>query len=239
MKLPNSISKLLENKYVLYFVLFLSIVTILGYLVMHNIKAVIFFMLVGYLVYCFNKNKVVILLVPLVLTSILVAGKTIKEGLENNTSTTNTTNTTSTTSTPNTTISTNPVDPNLKKSKNSNIVTPEILEEGVAADGPVGATIQPSPETGFTGMKKNSNNRIDYAATVEDAYDDLNKILGGDGIKRLTDDTQKLMGQQMKLAEAMKGMGPLMEQAKDLMKGFDVKGMGNITDMAKQFTASA
>ena len=35
---------------------------------------------------------------------------------------------------------------------------------------------------------------------------DLNKIIGGDGIKRLTDDTQKLMNQQLQLAEAMKNM---------------------------------
>jgi hypothetical protein len=89
----------------------------------------------------------------------------------------------------------------------------------------------------MTNMGK-KNNRIDYASTVEDAYDDLNKVLGGDGIKRLTDDTQKLMGQQMKLAEAMKSMTPLMTQAKELMKGFDMKGMGDITSMAKQFGIS-
>ena len=79
------------------------------------------------------------------------------------------------------------------------------------------------------------NNRVDYAATVEDAYDDLNKILGGDGIKRLTDDTQKLMGQQMQLAEAMKSMTPLLSQAKSLIGSFDMKQFGNIADIAKQF----
>ena len=82
------------------------------------------------------------------------------------------------------------------------------------------------------------NNRIDYASTVEDAYGDLNKILGGDGIKRLTEDTQKLMGQQMQLAEAMKSMSPLLEQAKGLMAGFDMKQFGDITAMAKQFGVS-
>ena len=80
-------------------------------------------------------------------------------------------------------------------------------------------------------------NRIDYASTVEDAYGDLNKILGGDGIKRLTEDTQKLMGQQMQLADAMKSMTPLLKQAKSLMAGFDMKQFGDITAMAKQFGA--
>ncbi|NBX39582.1 MAG: hypothetical protein EBR54_09285 [Flavobacteriia bacterium] len=81
------------------------------------------------------------------------------------------------------------------------------------------------------------NNRIDYAATVEDAYGDLNKILGGDGIKRLTDDTQKLMSQQMQLADAMKNMGPLLSQAKDMLKGFDFKELGGIANIAKSFGA--
>ena len=227
MKLPNSISKLLENKYVLYVVLFLSVVTLLGYLVIGNMNAIWFFILVGYLVYCFNKNMIVILLVPLALTSILVAGKTIKEGLENQTKESKKITTTPTTP---------PTTNDSKKNKPSDVTMSE--DSTKTNDTPIGSAPNQNPESGFTGMKKNSNNRIDYAATVEDAYDDLNKILGGDGIKRLTDDTQKLMGQQMKLAEAMKSMSPLMEQAKDLMKGFDIKSLGNITDMAKQFTAS-
>ena len=58
---------------------------------------------------------------------------------------------------------------------------------------------------------------IDYASTVEDAYNDLNKIIGSDGIKRLTDDTQNLMKQQLELTKAMQGMGPLMAGLKPLM----------------------
>ena len=89
----------------------------------------------------------------------------------------------------------------------------------------------------MTNMGKNKN-RIDYAATVEDAYDDLNKILGGDGIKRLTDDTQKLMSQQMQLADAMKSMSPLLEQAKSMLKGFDLKNLDGIAGLAKSFGGS-
>jgi len=79
----------------------------------------------------------------------------------------------------------------------------------------------------------NKPNRIDYASTVEDAYEDLNKILGGNGIKQLTDDTQKLMKQQLELAEAMKSMSPLMEQAKGLLQGFDLKNLGSLTNVGK------
>ena len=90
--------------------------------------------------------------------------------------------------------------------------------------------------------RRNKGYDIDYASTVEDAYDDLNKILGGDGIKRLTADTQGLMQQQMELTKAMEGLEPmfskfepLLDKAKDMLKNLPeldsgmmdkLKGMG-------------
>ena len=76
-------------------------------------------------------------------------------------------------------------------------------------------------------------------------YDELNKILGSDGIKRLTNDTQNLMKQQLQLAESMKGMQPLiagmapiMQQAQGLLQGMGDNGnLGNLADIAKKFTA--
>jgi hypothetical protein len=94
--------------------------------------------------------------------------------------------------------------------------------------------------------KKNSQGyNIDYASTVEDAYDELNKILGSDGIKRLTSDTQNLMKQQLQLAESMKsmepliaGMAPIMQQAQGLLQGMGGdSNLGNLANIAKKFTA--
>ena len=94
--------------------------------------------------------------------------------------------------------------------------------------------------------KKNSKGyNIDYASTVEDAYDELNKILGSDGIKKLTGDTQSLMKQQMQLAESMKSMGPMiqsmapmMKQAQDMLGGMGEgkEGLGGIMEIAKKLT---
>ena len=117
--------------------------------------------------------------------------------------------------------------------KTEHLIDTTLTETG--DDVPEGHT--PDADSAMTTMYK-KNNRIDYASTVEDAYGDLNKILGGDGIKRLTEDTQKLMGQQMQLADAMKSMTPLLTQAKTLLGSFDMKQFGNITAMAKQFGAS-
>ena len=75
---------------------------------------------------------------------------------------------------------------------------------------------------------------------------DLNKILGSDGIKRLTDDTQGLMKQQMQLAKSMeamtplvKGMMPMIEQMKGMMNTMDTKeGLGGVMEIAKKLTNS-
>jgi hypothetical protein len=98
------------------------------------------------------------------------------------------------------------------------------------------------------GRSKNGGSKIDYASTIEDAYDDLNKILGSDGIKRLTSDTQGLMKQQMQLAESMEGMKPLVEgmlplidKMKGMMEGMDGNGEGgldSIMEMANKLTKS-
>ena len=86
---------------------------------------------------------------------------------------------------------------------------------------PEGKPVEEKFEVG----RRNKGYDIDYASTVEDAYDDLNKILGGDGIKRLTADTQGLMQQQMELTKAMEGLEPmfskfepLLDKAKDMLK---------------------
>ena len=223
MKIPSSITKLLENKYVLYFVFFLALSNIFGYMVTGNIKAISLFILIGYLVYSFNKNMIIVLIVPLLLTSIFMSSKLMVEGNENMGKTT--------------------PQPNIpdKNKENKEIITPTEAEPEKSKPIPDDSSTEqvkpddvPPPTSGMTTMYK-KNNRIDYASTVEDAYGDLNKILGGDGIKRLTDDTQKLMGQQMQLAEAMKSMTPLLTQAKTLMGGLDMKQFGDITNIAKQF----
>ena len=99
---------------------------------------------------------------------------------------------------------------------------------------PTGTT-QTNSES-MSNYKRGNRNRIDYAATIEEAYGDLSKILGSDGIKGLTDDTHRLMKQQMELANAMKSMTPLVQQAQSMLQGIDIKSLGSLAGLAKQFT---
>jgi len=233
---------MLENKYVLYFVLFLAVTNVLGYLVLGNINAVIFFILVGFLVGNFSKNMIIILTVPIVLTSILMVGKKVTEGMTDGDSTTPVltdeqkaaakADPAGTKAAINTKVED-------KKTAMKSAVTDKLAAAGIGSNTTETETPTTTEVSGFqsNGTNKSQNNRIDYAATVEDAYGDLNKIIGGDGIKNLTQDTQKLMTQQLQLADAMKNMGPLLEQAKGMLKGLDFKELGGLANLAKSFTA--
>ena len=228
------VNKVLENQYVLYFVLFLAVTNLLGYLVLGNLHAIIFFILVGYLVSLFNKNMIIILSVPLILTSIFMIGKKVKEGLETKEDNIEI---------PLSVKEEDELEGEKKEIKSSHKSDTDTIMTGpmdkvddVIANQDMNLEPKITNESMTTYSKK--RNRIDYAATVEDAYDDLNKILGGDGIKRLTNDTQKLMTQQVQLANAMKSMSPLLEQAKSMMQGFDMKNLGGLASLAKSFSAS-
>jgi hypothetical protein len=244
MKYPKTITKFLNNKTIFYIVCFLAIANVLGYLFLGNFAGVFIFLIVGSFTYLFNKNKTVVLLVPLLVTSLFMMGKTVKEGFQDSKKKTDKNKSYSKKSADKTSSD--------KKSSDKKTLEPTSNTSGIIS-GPMEDTstdkseVEPEPNVAQTdGMsnKKGGNqwkNRIDHAATIEEAYGNLSNILGSDGIKGLTSDTQKLMKQQMQLAEAMKGMMPVVEQAQNMMKGLDLKSFDikGLADMAKQFSPSA
>lgn len=242
MSVSSTVNKVITNKYVLYFVVFLAITSLLGYMVMGDVNSIFFFAIVSYLIYNFSQNMVIVLGAGLILTNILMVGKKVREGMEGGQVTTSSTTTDSSADTPSTT---SPITPQnggntaLSSSvaaaaagggntstESSNEVPPSTTEGGAP-----GATAG----EGMNVMSNKTRNRtrIDYASTIEDAYDDLNKILGSEGIQNLTTDTKNLMNQQMQLAEAMKNMTPLMENAQNMLKGLDMSNLSGLSDMAK------
>jgi len=244
----SKIEKFLSNKTLLNFVVGISFLNIIAFIMLNQTVAIIYFILIGLVTSFFSKNMNIVLLVPLFLVNLFVSNSFFsfkkREGLENkkngsddNTSTPSTDKktTTTTTSTTSNSSSTNmpitPLDPHYAGA------VPEPSESS-------GGEVDEHFEVGRP--KKNSKGyNIDYASTVEDAYDELNKILGSDGIKRLTSDTQNLMKQQMQLAESMKGMepmiasmAPLMQQAQGFLSSMpEGANLGDLANIAKKFTA--
>ena len=242
MKIPTALHNLLTNKIVLNIVCVLSALNMIGYLVTNNFTAILFFIVLAILIVQFNKNMIIVLGIPLILVNFFVA-LGLSKNIEGNTTMGDATNDGATKD--------NATKDNATKD-NATMKTADKPAKKTGQGLPITPLDPVSTETDEAfevGRAKRGGSKIDYASTVEDAYDQLNSILGSEGVKRLTDDTQKLMQQQMQLAESMKGMGPMikqlepmMNQAKGLLEGMggDGKdgGMANIMEMAKKFTGS-
>lgn len=88
MNFSSELSKLLTNKYFMYFIVFLASTNVLGYLITRQLNAVLFFTLVSVLAFQFSKNMTIVLLVALIVTNLVMSNKMIREGMENDTTAT-------------------------------------------------------------------------------------------------------------------------------------------------------
>jgi hypothetical protein len=272
-------------------VAFLAASNVLGYIVTNKINAVIFFALVAFLMSNFSKNMTVVLLVSIVATNLLMANKSMREGLENATISSSLTEEQKASAKDSAKAKSETIDTDtdklssvdhklgaglsaLKKSGNS--------EEAKAKLDSKKASLTEDTEEAFEDMeykpvvdqnnrdlnkrktetetfkansssKKNVNgfhnkkgnsslsnaapvngaSRIDYATTLENAYTNLDNILGSDGISKLTDDTQRLMSQQQKLFDTMNNMIPMIDTAKGMMDSLDMGQLNGLANMAK------
>jgi hypothetical protein len=233
MKFNAAVTNFLTNKMVLNVVSFIALLNVIGYAVMGKFNNVLFFIVLAILVKYFSKNMIIILGVPLLVVNLLsLRSGSVFEGLENN-------------------------NDNKSKSDNQKNLDKALDDKKKQNSSMLPGTDQPDDKSGVVsanvktdesfevGRKKNAASKIDYATTVEDAYDELNKILGSDGIKRLTSDTQGLMQQQADLAKSMEAMTPLIEsimpmaeKAQKMMESMDSGNgsLGSVMEMAKKMS---
>jgi hypothetical protein len=74
-------------------------------------------------------------------------------------------------------------------------------------------------------------NRLDYSATLEMAYNNLDKMLGSKGMAGLTAETSKLVGQQKNLMESLNSMAPVLESAKSTLDNMNLPDMDKMNGL--------
>ena len=203
--------KLLQNKYVLYLVLFIAISNILGYLAIEDFNSLMVFIAICALASYFSKNMIIILGSAILGTNILYANSRMREGFDTK---------------------------EIKKKaeeakseieeKSSKKSHDKKKKDNKKQDGFKGGFSSSQPPRAATEEEEDEvdSTRIDYAATMEQAYDNLNKMLGDGGMKNLTKDTKGLMDQQKELMGQLKDFAPLMEQAGSMLD--KLGGMDNL-----------
>jgi hypothetical protein len=245
MNIKRLFNKLLENKNFYYVILALTLIHLLLYAYRGSYKAISFLILSAIIIYNFNKKPVLVLLLSLIATHFFVAGNSIYEGLENkeiNGEIKNDENINKLKDT----------DPELakvaagvsngtitgenaqkvaeKKKEVATNVSSKIKDPNNPETTETTETTEPVPES-FEGGKKGTV-RLDHAATIETAYDDLQNILGSDGINKLTQDTQKLISQQKNLFTTMEQLAPAVKETMSMLEGMDMKGIVGMSESA-------
>ena len=86
------------------------------------------------------------------------------------------------------------------------------------------------------GEDTTTGKRIDYASTLEQAYDNLHNMLGDDGIKGLSDETKKLITQQKDLINSLNTMAPVLSDAKKTLDNLNLPDMSSLTDLFSNLT---
>lgn len=225
LKMPTlpKMGKVLNDKNVLYIVFILAILNILGYLLAKNTEAIAFFLIVGFLTTYFSKNMIVVLLVAMVSTSIFTSTRMSfgklgmsKEGMENKEG-----------KKENDAKKTDDKDADDKddaSNADNKKTIPKMNKTDKPDEEPVGAEAQKSKGT-------NGKNFVSQGDTLAEAYKNLEGMIGKDGIKGLTNQTETLLNQQHELMQNIKGMEPFIATAENLMSKLDLSSLDGIGSM--------
>jgi hypothetical protein len=225
-----------------------------GYIILRDSYALLIFLSVGFISTYFTKNMTVVLLSTLLLTNFitLLSRNFIvnKEGFD-------ATAETDAAAAEATATTADSPDATAKKPDSADAAAkkPVVTASGVAGAGGASnkaskkvasnasstkmATVQKpnSQKEAMTELSPASlddeddlpiNNRVDYAKTLEKAYDNLEDLVGKDGVNGLTSQTTVLMDQQQKLMENMKSMEPLLKTAQSFLDKFESSSMGKL-----------
>ena len=97
------------------------------------------------------------------------------------------------------------------------------------------ATLSPASLNEDDGTDEAPGGRIDYAATMEQAYDNLSNLIGKGGISSLSKETKSLLDQQKQLAGQLESMAPLLKNAKSLLSNMNLPNMKELDGMMAKF----
>ena len=182
------LNKLLKNDKVLYLVCFLAFTNLVSFASVRDYDALVLFIALAVLTSSFSKNYIIILSVSMLVTQLM--RKRIREGMKEGVGQTDEANEENTT------------------------------DEMTNRKGKKHKGEPMTNKKNKKGKKKKerfSSGKIDHAATVEQAYDNLDNVIGKDGINNLTDDTKQLLDQQERLMQQIQNATPVLNKAMDML----------------------
>lgn len=211
LNLTKTLNKVTTNKYVLYIVLFFAITNVLGYLMTKDFDSLALFVALGVITSYFTKNMIIILGSAMFITNIAFASKKIREGMKSK-----------------------------EKSKDDSEDEKEEMSDKKKKKDETEEMTTLSPASVKEGGEEDAvdegpGGRIDYASTMEQAYDNLANLIGKGGISNLSKETKSLLDQQKQLAGQLESMAPLLKDAKGLLNNMNLPNMKELDGMMAKF----
>ena len=222
-KLLNN--KLVNNKITLFIVAALALFSLYIHITKSHFSAVLLFFLTAGLVYTFTKNMTLVLGAAFIVTTIASMSKGLfglKEGFkegkdeedDDEEEAASTEEEEGDGETPNTGV--------------ANV--PKVAKE--TKDGDKFGNQKLSPALFNTPSKKNVEQQLGKASEVEQAYDNLEKIMGTEKINSISTDTKDLIKQQNELIKQLKTMTPALNSAMSSLGNLDLNKLTGMFNSA-------
>jgi hypothetical protein len=233
-------STLATDKNVLYIMLVIAVVNVVGYLMMGNFEAVVFFAIVAYLSTFFTKNMVIVFFVSILATNFLMVSKvnyfsrmTGMEGMQNKddasaaatkdpAATKAPAVATTTTKAP--AVANDKPTPKPTKS-DSKKTSAEKKKEGMNGKLAPAKFNDDSDDEGDAASSPFPGTNAQKNAQMEKAHDALQNIGNGGGMQM---QTEEVMKQQKVLMDNIKVMQPFLETAERFLDKFNMKGIDGL-----------
>jgi hypothetical protein len=231
-------SSLATDKNVLYIMLVIAVINVVGYLMMGNFEAVIFFAIVAYLSTFFTKNMVIVFLISILATNFLMVSKvnyfsrmSSKEGMQTKEDT----------------------DAEAKDAASKDAAATKAVATATPKPSASADTPKPTPTNSkkTSGEKEGMNGKLAPAkfndddedegsaspfpgtkaetnAQMERAHDSLQNIGAGASAGAMKLQTAEVMQQQKVLMDNIKTMQPFLETAERFLDKFNMKGIDGL-----------
>lgn len=198
----NPVNRLLQNKFLLYFIALIALLDILGYIIKKEYMAVLLFYLVSMITYFYTKNMTIVLSMGLIITTIIHILKdrmNLTEGFKHD---------------------------NHKNKKK--LKAPFSNKKKSTTKSGYQNNIKLKPSMINTPSKDDISKQLGKADEMEKAYDSLEKVVGENGIKSMSNSTKELVKQQKDLVKNLKEITPALDEAVSAVNKIDLsKIMGS------------
>ena len=257
-------NKIFNNQITLFIVSAIAFISLYRYIIMYEFSAVLLFFIIAGLAYSFTKNMTIVLGSAFLATFIVSMFKGFKEGNENmvessgnsvttgsgtgtgtgtgnEKKTTQSAQTTQATPATGATGATSPPDITTipgAASLQQSLLSGSLATPNIASPPKDNYQNQIPLTPGLYNMpnKEQMTKQLGKATETEQAYDNLEKIMGSKNIQAMSSDTKDLIRQQNDLIKQLKAMTPALNEAMTALGGLDLSKLTNMFNKREEHT---